>query len=74
MLSRTFFEFESMKEVLRQLLTTGLFYLIITVPLTHAMNVIDVRTGRRRLTALQSGLKEVEEVLKSPRARWPHNP
>ncbi len=46
----------------------GLFYLIITVPLTHAVNVIDVRyrTGRRRLTAPQSGLKEVEEVQKRP--------
>lgn len=42
----------------------GLFYLIITVPLTHMVNYVDVRyrTGRRRLTAPQSGLKEVEEV------------
>ncbi len=48
------------------LMLAGLFYLIITVPLTHTVNIIDVRyrTGRRRLTAPQSGLKEVEEVLK----------
>lgn len=51
---------------LSPLMLAGLFYLMITVPLTHAVNVIDVRyrTGRRRLTAPQSGLKEVEEVRK----------
>jgi polar amino acid transport system permease protein/polar amino acid transport system substrate-binding protein len=32
------------------LLLAGLFYLVITVPLTHAVNYIDsrLRTGRRR--------------------------
>ena len=49
---------------LSPLMLAGLFYLIITVPLTHMVNYVDVRyrTGRRRLTAPQSGLKEVEEV------------
>ena len=53
---------------LSPLMLAGLFYLIITVPLTHAVNAIDVRyrTGRRRLIAPQSGLKEVEEVQKRP--------
>lgn len=49
---------------LSPLMLAGLFYLIITVPLTHMVNYVDVRyrTGRRRLTTPQSGLKEVEEV------------
>jgi polar amino acid transport system permease protein len=51
---------------LSPLMLAGVFYLIITVPLTHMVNYVDVRyrTGRRRLTAPQSGLKEVEEVQK----------
>lgn len=49
---------------LSPLMLAGLFYLAITVPLTHAVNYIDVRyrTGRRRATAPQSGLKELDEV------------
>ncbi|MCE0490939.1 amino acid ABC transporter permease [Pantoea sp. Mb-10] len=49
---------------LSPLMLAGLFYLVITVPLTHAVNYIDVRyrTGRRRATAPQSGLKEIDEV------------
>jgi len=49
---------------LSPLMLAGLFYLVITVPLTHAVNYIDVRyrTGRRRATAPQSGLKELDEV------------
>ena len=53
---------------LSPLMLAGLFYLIITVPLTHAVNVIVVRygAGRRRLPAPQSGPKGVEEVQKRP--------
>ncbi|WP_256852582.1 amino acid ABC transporter permease [Pantoea sp. Fr+CA_20] len=49
---------------LSPLMLAGLFYLVITVPLTHAVNHIDVRyrTGRRRAAAPQSGLKEIDEV------------
>jgi len=49
---------------LSPLMLAALFYLVITVPLTHAVNYIDVRyrTGRRRATAPQSGLKELDEV------------
>lgn len=49
---------------LSPLLLAGLFYLVITVPLTHAVNYIDTRyrTGRRRMTAPRSGLQEVAEV------------
>lgn len=49
---------------LSPLMLAGLFYLIITVPLTHMVNYVDVRyrTGRRRLTAPKSCLKEVDEV------------
>ncbi|BAN94938.1 glutamine ABC transporter permease [Plautia stali symbiont] len=49
---------------LSPLMLAGLFYLVITVPLTHAVNYINVRyrTGRRRATAPQSGLKELDEV------------
>ena len=49
---------------LSPLMLAGLFYLVITVPLTHAVNYIDIRyrTGRRRATAPQSGLKELDEV------------
>ena len=47
---------------LSPLMLAGLFYLLITVPLTHAVNAIDRRlsTGRRP-TASSSGLHEVEE-------------
>lgn len=49
---------------LSPLMLAGLFYLVITVPMTHLVNVIDerYRNGRRRACAPQSGLKEVDEV------------
>jgi polar amino acid transport system permease protein len=49
---------------LSPLVAAGLFYLIITVPLTHLVNYFDnkFRTGRRRPTAPTSGLDEVDEL------------
>ncbi|MBN7122149.1 amino acid ABC transporter permease [Erwinia billingiae] len=49
---------------LSPLMLAGLFYLMITVPMTHLVNYVDARyrTGRRKATAPQSGLKEVDEV------------
>jgi len=49
---------------LSPLVLAGLFYLIITVPLTHLVNYIDnrFRTGRRRATPPTSGLVEVQEL------------
>ena len=49
---------------LSPLVMAGIFYLIITVPLTHLVNYFDekFRTGRRRPTAPTSGLKEVNEL------------
>jgi polar amino acid transport system permease protein len=49
---------------LSPLVMAGLFYLVITVPLTHLVNYFDqkFRTGRRRTTAPTSGLKEVTEI------------
>ena len=48
---------------LSPLMLAGLFYLLITVPLTHLVNAIDqrLRTGRRAKPAV-SGLKEVGEL------------
>jgi len=48
---------------LSPLLLAGIFYLVITVPLTHFVNYIDyrLRTGKRP-TAVTSGLKEVSEM------------
>ncbi|HEY1105075.1 MAG TPA: amino acid ABC transporter permease, partial [Agromyces sp.] len=48
---------------LSPLVLAGLFYLIITVPLTHLVNYFDdrFRTGRRKATPPKSGLDEVEE-------------
>ena len=48
---------------LSPLLLAGIFYLVITVPLTHLVNYIDyrLRTGKRP-TAVTSGLKEVSEM------------
>jgi len=50
---------------LSPLVLAGLFYLIITVPLTHLVNYFDnkFRTGRRKATPPKSGLEEVEETL-----------
>src|SRR3954449_3524537 len=49
---------------LSPLVMAGIFYLIITVPLTHLVNYFDnrFRTGRRRPAAPSSGLKEVKEL------------
>src|SRR5215217_2078782 len=49
---------------LSPLVMAGIFYLIITVPLTHLVNYFDnrFRTGRRRPSAPTSGLKEVTEL------------
>ncbi|GAB2763757.1 amino acid ABC transporter permease [Sinomonas soli] len=49
---------------LSPLVLAGLFYLIVTVPLTHLVNFIDqrFRTGRRRAVAPVSGLREVAEL------------
>jgi polar amino acid transport system permease protein len=48
---------------LSPLVMAGLFYLAITVPLTHLVNHVDrrLRTGRRP-TAVSSGLAEVDEL------------
>ncbi|MBO9706086.1 MAG: amino acid ABC transporter permease, partial [Arthrobacter sp.] len=49
---------------LSPLVLAGVFYLVITVPLTHLVNYIDnrFRTGRRKASAPTSGLVEVEEL------------
>jgi polar amino acid transport system permease protein len=49
---------------LSPLVMAGVFYLVITVPLTHLVNYFDsrFRTGRRRPSAPTSGLKEVTEL------------
>jgi polar amino acid transport system permease protein len=49
---------------LSPLVMAGIFYLVITVPLTHLVNYFDnrFRTGRRRPTAPSSGLNEVQEL------------
>ncbi|MDN4609828.1 MULTISPECIES: amino acid ABC transporter permease [Arthrobacter] len=49
---------------LSPLVMAGVFYLIITVPLTHLVNYFDnrFRTGRRRPAAPSSGLNEVKEL------------
>lgn len=49
---------------LSPLVLAGVFYLIITVPLTHLVNYFDnrFRTGRRRAGGPSSGLKEVDEL------------
>src|SRR5689334_1442778 len=52
---------------LSPLMLAGLFYLLITVPLTHLVNAIDqrLRTGRRA-KVVTSGLKEVGEIDEAP--------
>ncbi|CAH2394738.1 amino acid ABC transporter permease/ATP-binding protein [Mesorhizobium ventifaucium] len=51
---------------LSPLLLAGVFYLVITVPLTHLVNYIDgrMRVGKR-ITGVQSGLKEVAELAEA---------
>ncbi|WP_352845317.1 amino acid ABC transporter permease/ATP-binding protein [Mesorhizobium sp. M0767] len=51
---------------LSPLLLAGVFYLVITVPLTHLVNYIDARMRvGKRITAVQSGLKEVAELAEA---------
>jgi polar amino acid transport system permease protein len=49
---------------LSPLVMAGVFYLVITVPLTHLVNYFDsrFRAGKRRPTAPSSGLNEVKEL------------
>jgi polar amino acid transport system permease protein len=49
---------------LSPLVLAGLFYLVITVPLTHLVNYFDnrFRTGRRKAVPPKSGLDELDEV------------
>lgn len=49
---------------LSPLVLAGLFYLVITVPLTHLVNYFDnrFRTGRRKPVPPKSGLDELDEV------------
>lgn len=49
---------------LSPLVMAGIFYLLITVPLTHLVNYFDerFRNGQRATTAPVSGLKELEEM------------
>lgn len=53
---------------LSPLVMAGIFYLVITVPLTHLVNYFDnrFRTGRRKPTPPKSGLEEVAEQSLSP--------
>ena len=54
---------------LSPLMLAGIFYLVITVPLTHVVNAIDrhLRTGRK-ITTPTSGLDEVSELADATRA------
>ena len=49
---------------LSPLLLAGVFYLVITVPLTHFVNAIDslLRVGKRRPSQVTSRLEEVSEL------------
>ena len=49
---------------LSPLVMAGVFYLVITVPLTHLVNYFDnrFRTGRRKAAPPKSGLDELDEV------------
>src|SRR3954449_4372881 len=49
---------------LSPLVLAGLFYMVITVPLTHLVNYFDnrFRTGRRKPAPPKSGLDELDEV------------
>jgi polar amino acid transport system permease protein len=49
---------------LSPLLLAGVFYLVITVPLTHVVNAIDtrLRLGKQRPAVVASGLEEVGEL------------
>lgn len=60
---------------LSPLVMAGLFYLAITVPLTHLVNYFDnrFRIGRRKATPPKSGLDEVEESAPSPALTYGEN-
>ena len=49
---------------LSPLLLAGVFYLVVTVPLTHVVNAIDnrLRLGKQRPAIVTSGLEEVSEL------------
>ena len=49
---------------LSPLLLAGVFYLVVTVPLTHVVNAIDnrLRIGKQRPAVVTSGLEEVSEL------------
>ena len=49
---------------LSPLLLAGVFYLVITVPLTHVVNYIDntLRLGKHKASTVTSGLSEVSEL------------
>ena len=55
---------------LSPLLLAGVFYLIVTVPLTHVVNAIDnrLRIGKQRPSVITSGLEEVSELDGAARA------
>jgi len=53
---------------LSPLLLAGIFYLLITVPLTHLVNTIDNRLRKGRRLMPQSGLVEVGEVATAAQA------
>lgn len=60
---------------LSPLVMAGIFYLIITVPLTHLVNYFDTRfrTGRRKAKPPKSGLDEVEEQNPTPTLTYGEN-
>jgi polar amino acid transport system permease protein len=60
---------------LSPLVMAGLFYLVITVPLTHLVNYFDnrVRAGRRKAAPPKSGLDEVEEQNPTPTLTYGEN-
>ncbi|MDX0480349.1 amino acid ABC transporter permease/ATP-binding protein [Sinorhizobium medicae] len=55
---------------LSPLLLAGVFYLVVTVPLTHVVNAIDsrLRLGKQRPAIITSGLQEVSELDSANRA------
>jgi polar amino acid transport system permease protein len=56
---------------LSPLLLAGIFYLVITVPLTHVVNAIDarLRVGKQRPGQVTSGLEEVGELATAGEVR-----
>lgn len=56
---------------LSPLILAALFYLVITVPLTHIVNYLDARfrTGRRKPTPPRSGLDEITDTVTLPTSR-----